>query len=359
MGPFDAAWLAAAIRLSMPLSYAATGELIAQRAGVLNLGLEGMMLAGALCGVLVAWGTGFFWLGVAGGLAGGVATAAIMAWLSITLRADQIVVGVGINILMAGVTTFVFRRVLASRNVLLDRPDPVAIPLLEDIPFAGEALFRHTPLVYLAFVSVFGAWFLLYRTRAGLVIRAAGETPSAADTAGHSVEQIRWFATLIAGAGAGLAGASLSIGSVGLFVENMSGGRGFLAVAAVIFGRWRPLGVLFGALLFGAADALQLRLQAQGVVPRQVWLMILAITVIFVLTRHLRGSKLSRAAVAVCTVLIVGCLTLSITNPEFSLPPQVWLSAPAVLALVALASAGKHSRVPSALTIPYRRSATR
>jgi general nucleoside transport system permease protein len=359
MGPFDAAWLAAAIRLSVPLTYAASGELVAQRAGVLNLGLEGMMLAGALCGVLVAWSTGVFWLGVVGGLVGGVAVAAIVAGLSITLRADQIVVGVGINILMVGVTTFVFRRVLASRNVLLDRPDPVGIPLLEDIPFAGQALFHHTPLVYMAFASVLGAWFLLYRTRTGLIIRAAGETPSAADTAGHSVEGTRWLATLVAGAGAGLAGASLSIGSVGLFVENMTGGRGFLAVAAVIFGRWRPLGVLLGAFLFGAADALQLRLQAEGVVPRQVWLAIAVIALIFMATSLVRRRQLSKGTIAGSGVLIAVGLTLGITNPEMSLPAQVWLTAPAVLALVALASASKDSRVPSALTVPYQRSAAR
>lgn len=343
----------------MPLTYAATGELVAQRAGVLNLGLEGMMLAGALGGVLVAWGTDVFWLGVAGGLVSGVAVAAIMAALSISMRADQIVVGVGINILMAGVTTFVFRRVLASRNVLLDRPDPIGIPLLEEIPFLGDALFRHTALVYLAFVSVFGAWFLLFRTRAGLIIRAAGETPSAADTAGHSVQRTRWLATLIAGAGAGLAGASLSIGSVGLFVENMSGGRGFLAVAAVIFGRWRPLGVLLGALLFGAADALQLRLQAQGIVPRQVWLAIVAIAVLFVATRIIRGRGLSRVAMVMSSALIGAALSLGIVDPEISLPAQVWLTAPAVLALVALSSAGRDSRVPAALTVPYRRAAAR
>jgi simple sugar transport system permease protein len=356
-GPFDVAWLTASVRLATPLMFASTGELISERAGVLNVGLEGMLLAGAFFAYLGSYLTGSLLLGVLLGLTAGVAVAILMAVLSIRARADQIVVGVGLNILALGVTTFLFREVFAGQaEVHLPRPGPLAVPLLSDIPVVGGAFFRQAGFVYVAFALLAGAWFVLYRTSWGLAIRAAGEVPAAADTAGVSVARIRWIGTLVAGALAGVGGAFLSVGQLGLFIEGMSAGRGFLALAAVIFGGWRPLGVLAACLVFGAADALQLRLQAYATIPRQVWLAVAIVAVGYVAAEFRPGGvRPSWTAPAVAGAVAVAGSLLFVTAPRIDFPSQLWLTMPYVLALLALAGLVRRVRMPTALAIPYRR----
>ena len=281
------------VLLSVPLLLAATGELISERGGVLNIGLEGMMLSGAFFSFLGV----YLWhnvpLGVLTGMGAGVVVALIMALLCVRLRSDQIVVGVGLNLLVLGVTTFTFREIFATQaEVRLDYPQPIAIPGLSELPVVGRPLFQQTLLGYLSFVAVGAAWFVLYRTSFGLSLRAAGESPAAADTAGASVNRIRTIGTCVAGALAGAAGAYLSVGRLGIFNEGMTGGRGFLALAAVIFGGWRPLGVMAAALVFGAADALQLRLQSYESIPREVWLaMAMVAAAALVVARVRRGDR--------------------------------------------------------------------
>jgi simple sugar transport system permease protein len=358
MGPFDVLWLTATVRLSTPLLFAATGELVAERTGILNIGLEGMMLMGAFFSFLGAHLTGSVVIGIVVGAGAGAALAAVMAVLAIQARADQIVVGVGLNLLAAGLTTFTFREVFADQGeVVLDRPGPLQFPLLSDIPVVGPALFRQSALVYIAFVTVGVAWFLLYRTSWGLAIRAAGEVPASADTAGISVVRTRWMATLASGGLAGVAGAFLSVGQTGLFVEGMSGGRGFLALAAVIFGGWRPLGVLGACLAFGAADALQLRIQAEETVPAEVWLAVAVIAVgSFVFTQiPSRGVRRRTSGLVTTVALAAAGTALFVVAPAWRFPAQLWLTLPYVAALLALAGLVRRVRMPASLAVPYRR----
>jgi general nucleoside transport system permease protein len=359
MGPFDVAWLAASVRLATPLMFAATGELIAERTGVLNIGLEGMILMGAFFGYLVTYLTGSVVVGLVAGIAAGAALAVLMAVLSINARADQIVIGVGLNLLALGVTTFVFREVFAGKpEAHLDRPQPFAIPLLSDIPVIGRALFDQTVLVYLAFIVVAVAWVVLYRTSWGLAVRAAGEVPAAADTAGVRVTRIRWVGTLVAGALAGLAGGFLSVGQLGFFIEGMSAGRGFLALAAVIFGGWRPIGILAACLVFGAGDALQLRLQAEATVPRQVWLAIGLVAVAWIVaTRVGRRVRLRASTGELIAGIVVAGIggSLFAIDPSWHFPSQLWLTLPYLLALLALAGLVGRVHMPSSLAVPYRR----
>lgn len=212
--------------------------------------------------------------------------------------------------------------------------------------------------LYLAFLLVALTWFLLYKTSWGLGLRAVGEVPAAADTAGINVNSRRTEAILITGAFAGVAGASLSVVQLGLFQEGMSAGRGFLALAAVIFGRWRPLGVLGACLLFGAADALELRLQAEEHVPREVWLVIGLVAlagVVAVVARRSPGESRSYVSAAAFIAIAVVCAVLFGTEPDWSFPAQLWLAMPFVVTLLALAGIAGRSRSPAALTIPYRR----
>jgi simple sugar transport system permease protein len=358
VGPFDVAWLTATVRLATPLLFASTGETVSERAGILNIGLEGMMLCGAFFSYLGAWLWGSLLLGILLGVLAGAVLASLMALLTIHARADQIVVGVGLNLMAIGVTTFAYRQIFTSRTeVHLARPQPLHLPLLSKIPVVGPALFSQTLLVYLAFIGVAVTWFVLYRTSWGLAIRAAGEVPAAADTAGISVARIRWFGTLTAGAMAGAAGAFLSVGQLGLFQEDMSAGRGFLALAAVIFGGWRPFGVLAACLVFGAADALQLRLQAYANIPRQVWLVVALIALAYVVATRLgtRAALRSWLGLAIGVAVAGVGVGLFAVGPRIHFPPQLWLTVPYLLALLALAGLVGRVRMPTALAIPYRR----
>jgi simple sugar transport system permease protein len=357
-GPFNMGWLAAAVVITTPILLASVGELISERAGVLNVGLEGMMLSGAFASYWVAWKTGSTAAAIVAGGFGGVLFAVIMALISIEAKADQIVTGVGINLVAAGLTTYGYDEIFGDRpQIIVHRMGEVAIPGLSDIPGGlGNALFNHDLLAYAAFLLVPAAWLLLYRTKWGLSIRAAGELPAAADTAGASVRRIRWMSVLTAGFFAGVGGAYLVIAVVGVFHQGMTAGRGFLALVAVIFGRWRPAGVLGAAVVLGGIDALQIRLATVPHMPSQVWLVLALVLFAIPVYRYRRHTgaiawNTSALAVGISIVSIV----LFVVAPRIALPDQLWRVMPYVLALVWLGGAATAARVPAKLTIPYSR----
>lgn len=256
-------FLRASLRLSTPLVGASLGEIFSERAGVVNIGLEGMMLAGALGGVVGAYYTGNPWLGLLAGMIAGALLAAVHAFVSITLAADQVVSGAALNIGALGLTTFLYRSLFG----IVERPqvahfEPWAVPILSDIPFLGPVLFEQTPLVYVAYLLVPVAAFVLTRTEWGLALRAVGEHPEAADSLGISVTRTRYAMVILCGLLAGMAGTFFSLGQLYTFVEGMTGGRGFIALAVVIVGKWSPARAAATALFFGAADAIALRTQA-------------------------------------------------------------------------------------------------
>ena len=358
MEPFGSAWLATTVILATPLLFAATGELISERGGVLNIGLEGMMLTGAFFSFLIAWATGSFWVGVAAGIGAATTLSAVMAVLSLKARADQIVVGVGLNILALGLTSFVFEQIFLSKpQVVLPVPKPVAIPGLSSIPGIGPAVFRQPVLVYVAWFTVLAAWWVLYRTTWGLAIRSAGETPAAADTAGIRVDRIRWIGVLVAGCLGGLGGATLSIGQVGLFVQQISAGQGYIAVAAVIFGGWRPLGVLAACFFFAGTNALQLQLQAKDSVPGAVWAAVGLVALVYAVWRLGRPETRSWGTAGSAGLVVVLAAGLTLVRPSVSLPSELWLAVPYVVALLALAGLVGRVRMPRSLGVPYEREA--
>jgi simple sugar transport system permease protein len=307
----------------------------------------------------VAEKTGVFVLGVLAGAATGLALAAVMALLSVRLRADQIIVGVGLNILAFGMTAYLLAEVYpAGETPEIERPSAIAIPLLSDLPVVGRAVFDQSPLVYGAYLVAPLAWIVLFRTRFGLGLRAAGDAPGAVDAAGVSALRMRTIGTLTAGALAGVGGAFLSIGELGLFREQMTAGRGFLAFAAVIFGGWRPAGVLAACWVFGAADALQLRLQAESTVPQGVWLAagLVAVAYLAWLLRSRSPGIRSPGSLAVGAAALAGASTLFVVEPGWTFPSQVWLALPYVLTLLVLAGFVGRVRAPIALGLPYSRA---
>jgi simple sugar transport system permease protein len=262
----DAALLAfalATLRFAAPLAIAALGELVAERSGVLNIGIEGMMLAGAFAAFAAGTASGSAALACTAGLAAGVALAALFSFLVLGLRADPIVCGTGLNLLALGWTG-------SAQRLLFPASQP--LPSAPQIP---ELLPGLHPFALLALGLVAGTWFLLDRTRPGLALRAVGERAEAAHAAGIPVLRVRWAAALAGGACAGLAGASLVLWISDAFVEGMTSGRGFIALALVLFGGFRPLRIAAAALFFGGANALQFRLQAAGVeIPYNLLLML-------------------------------------------------------------------------------------
>ncbi len=255
--------LASGIRLATPYLYAALGETFGQRSGVLNLGVEGQMLVGAFAAFYVARQTGSLWLGVAAALFVGALMGLIMAFVSITLRAQQGISGIGFYLFGLGLSDLLFQTLLGTVQTVSGFR-PLAIPLLSRIPVLGEVFFNQNLLVYGAYLLVPVAAFVMDKTTFGLKIRAVGENPEAADSLGVNVSLVRYITVTLGGALSGLAGASLSIALLNVFQQNLTSGLGFIAVALVYFGGWRPWGVLAGALLFSMVNALQLWVQVLG-----------------------------------------------------------------------------------------------
>jgi len=269
-------FLAAAVRVATPLLLAATGETVTERAGVINLGLEGMMLAGALAATLGASAAGP-WTGLALAVLVGMLLAAAFAAIAIGARADQIIAGTALTLGAVGLTGTIYRHAYGTGGAGLALPTlaPVPIPLLSRIPILGPALFDQPAPTYLALVALPIVWWVLFRTRPGLALRATGEGAAMARAAGVRTGLVRAAAAIVGGGFAGLAGATLVLAQVGTFAEKMTAGRGYVAIAIVVLGRWHPAGVAVAALLFGAATALQFVFQAIGLAaPYQLFLML-------------------------------------------------------------------------------------
>ena len=269
-----AAFLESAVRTATPLALAALGETVVERAGVINLGLEGIIIAGALGGLAGARAGGVAG-GFLGGLLAGIAVALIFALFVVWLRTDQIIAGTAVTLLALGITGTLYRAFYGTTGAALTVPTSgrVAIPGLSRLPVVGTAFFDQPPVTYAVYLAVPALWWWLYRTQAGLALRAVGERPAAAVAAGIATSRVRLAAIVLGGALGGLAGATLVVAQAGTFVEGMSAGRGFVAIAIVVLGRWHVVGVAVAALVFGAASALQFLAQALGLsVPYQVFL---------------------------------------------------------------------------------------
>ena len=275
--------LASGIRLATPYLYAAIGETFGQRSGVLNLGVEGQMLMGAFAAFYVALITENLWLAMLAAVIVGALMGLAMAFITVNLGAQQGISGIGFFLFGLGLSDMLFQRLVGTVETVKGF-SKIEIPILSNIPIIGEIFFSQNILVYIAYALVPIAWFVLQKTTIGLKIRAVGENPEAADSLGVSVAAVRYTTVIMGGILSGIAGASLSIGLLNVFQQNMTSGLGFIAVALVYFGGWRPLGVLGGALLFSMINSLQLWMQVLGVpIPSDLAVMLPYILTIVVL----------------------------------------------------------------------------
>lgn len=283
------ALLNAAIRLAIPVLLAAIGEIFVERAGVLNLGIEGMMLMGAFISMVVTVFTGDYALGIFSGMLIGGAMGLILALLTISFRLDQILSGLSIYFLGWGLSTFLYAPLAPLTKPSLGT---IPIPILNEIPIIGPTLFQQNILVYSALILVPVSSIIIFRTTFGLKIRSAGENPKAVDVLGINVYRIRYLCVIFGGLLAGLAGTFLSIGITGAFRENMVAGRGFVAIAIVYFGKWGPWRTLVGSLLFGGSYALQAVIQAGGSpIPYEFMLMLPYLLILIFLVLVSRGAR--------------------------------------------------------------------
>ena len=303
---FDVGFFAALIRISTPLLFATLGELYNERAGVLNLGIEGIMLLGAMVGFTVAYFTGELWLGVLAAALTGMVAGLVMALLAVVLGVSQHVSGIGMTLLATGLAFYLYRLIFGQPpvppNVVAFAPLP--IPGLAGIPFLGPVLFDQNALTYIALIAIPVTAWLLYRTPWGLDLRTVGENPRAADAAGVSVWSTRTQALVLGGALMAVGGAYLTIAQFNAFTFGVVSGRGWVSIALVVFGQWRPWRCAAGAFLFAALEALQLRLQATN-------------------TLHL--------------------------------PYEIFLMLPFVLTIVAMALVSRNARAPASLLVPFRK----
>jgi len=289
----DVGLFAAAVRMATPIASAALGGIFSERAGIINIGLEGMMLTGAFAGVAASFYSRNPWLGVLAAVLTGGFLGLLHAFLTVRFVVDQVVSGTGINIFALGFTAYMSQVIWKSRGAsdIVPGLDAISIPGLSNIPVIGDIVGIHTPLVYLTFMIMVLSYVILFRTPIGLRIRAVGEHPAAADTAGINVYRTKYLCVVISGMLAGFGGAFLSLGHLNLFVLGMSGGRGFIALAAMIFGQWMPYGAFGASLLFGFADALQMRLQSMGLLPPQIILTVPYVLTIVVLAGVVRKAR--------------------------------------------------------------------
>jgi len=277
--------LAGALSLSVPLIFGSLSGVLSERVGVINIAIEGQLLAGAFTSAIVASATGNPYLGLLAAGVAGVLVSFVLAAFAITYFVDQVIVGVVLNVLVVGFTSFLFSQVLAPNAAALNSPprfERINIPLLADIPIIGPTFFRQTIIVYLMYIAVAVVYVGLFHTKWGLRLRAVGEHPQAADTVGINVTRTRFWNVSLAGAIAGLGGAFFTLGSVGAFNKEMTAGAGFIALAAVIFGQWDPIKATLAALLFGFASNLQNTLGVIGSpVPSEFLLMLPYVITIF------------------------------------------------------------------------------
>ncbi|MFZ0609860.1 MAG: ABC transporter permease [Xanthobacteraceae bacterium] len=283
------------IAASTPLLLAAAGELVAERSGVLNLGVEGMMIMGAACAFVGAYFSNSVVIGAICGILGGAAMAAIFAALTLGLAVNQVATGLALTILGTGLSGLIGVGFVGQRITPAAQLD---LPILTDLPLVGKILFGQDAFVYISIALVVAIWLFLYRTRAGLVLRAVGDNHMSAHALGYPVLKIRLLAVLFGGACAGLAGAYLPLAYTPFFIPGMTAGRGWIALALVVFGSWRPFRVAGGAYLFGAVTILQLHAQALGLgIPSQLMssLPYLATVIVLVLISRTRGNAGSAA----------------------------------------------------------------
>ena len=283
---------AAALRMAVPVAYGSLGGIFSERAGVINIGLEGMMLTSAFAGVAASYYSGNPWLGILAAVLVGGLFGLLHALITVKFVGDQIVSGTGINIFALGFTAYMSQVIWGSRGASdsVQGLPVIQIPLLKDIPIIGDIFGAHTPLVYLMLIVTVLSYIVLFKTPIGLRIRAVGEHPAAADTAGINVFKTKYLCIMVSGMLAGLGGAFLSLGHLNLFVYGMTGGRGFIALAAMILGKWKPFGAFGASVLFGFADALQMRLQALGLLPPQIILTIPYVLTVVVLAGVVRKA---------------------------------------------------------------------
>jgi len=286
--------LASGIRLATPYLYAAIGETFGQRSGVLNLGVDGIMLMGAFSGFYLVFLTGNLWLGLLAAIIVGGLLGLATAFINVTLQADQGISGIGIFLFGLGMSDLLFQKLINNVETVSGFP-PVHIPILSDLPVVGEIFFQQNIMVYGAYLMVPIAYFILNKTTLGLKIQAVGENPEAADSLGVSVSAVRYFTVTLGGVLSGVAGASLSIALLNVFQQNLTNGLGFIAVALVYFGGWRPTWVLFGSLLFSLVNALQVWVQVIGIpIPSDIAVMlpyVMTILVLIISAGRVRAPK--------------------------------------------------------------------
>jgi simple sugar transport system permease protein len=294
--------LAGTVRLSVPLLLAGLGETLDQRSGVLNLGIDGIMLMGAFTGYYMALHSGGAWAGAMAGLAVGALLGLASAFIAVTLGAEQGISGIGVYLFGLGMSDLLFQK-LVGTPVPAPSFAPLEIPLLSKIPVAGEVLFSQPPIVYIVYALVPALTWMISSTTFGMNMRAVGENPAAADSLGVSVTRVRYLAVTSGGALAGLAGAALAL-DLHVFQQNLTNGAGFIAVALVYFGAWKPSGVMAGAVLYGFMNALVLQLKARGIIP-------------------LEGSDLAAMAPAVVTIAALALVASRYRQPAALTKPFV------------------------------------
>jgi simple sugar transport system permease protein len=296
--------LLSVIAASTPVLLAASGELVVERSGVLNLGVEGMMIVGAACGFAGAYMSGSTVVGALCGILAGAALAAIFGILTLGLAVNQVATGLALTILGVGLSGLIGRGFVGEKIVLVQH---LHLPFLTDLPAVGRILFGEDPFVYVSIALIIGIWLFLYRTRAGLVLRAVGDKHASAHALGYPVLKIRMLAVLFGGGCAGLGGAFLPLAYTPFFIPGMTAGRGWIALALVVFASWRPLRLVGGAYLFGAVSILQLHTQALGLgVPPQLMsaLPYLATVIVLVLISRTRGTAGSAAPACLGVVFV-------------------------------------------------------
>ncbi len=289
---FWTAVLASGVRLSISVGTAAIGEMITERSGVLNLGLEGVMIIGAFASFAAAFGSGSVWVGLVAGMLAGAVVGLVFAMLVVIIQVDQVVAGLAVTLFGLTFTSFLNTEIYGDSAIppRVPTPSTLDIPLLEDLPVVGEALFQQNRVVYVVAGVILLVALYLRSSYATIVLDAAGEAPEAADAAGHSVSLIRIVATTIGAALAGLGGSVLVVGQLGFFNSNVTAGRGWVALALVIFGRWKPGLIVLGAILFGTLDALQFRFQAlDSLIPFEFFIALPFVVTLIALSVGSRG----------------------------------------------------------------------